>query len=61
MLEKEQGNIKTEKLRAILLMEADFNFANKLAFGNRMQNRAEDKSYFPMNVTEAERDAKRWT
>ena len=47
MLEKEQGNIKAEKLRAILLMEADFNFANKLAFGNRMQNRAEDKKLLP--------------
>ena len=33
MLEKEPGVINVEKLRAILLLEADFNFANKLYFG----------------------------
>ena len=33
MLEKIKNNIKVNKLRAILLMEADFNFINKLMFG----------------------------
>ena len=36
MLEKIKGNIKVDKLRAILLMEADFNFFNKLMFGHRL-------------------------
>ena len=40
MLEKEKGVIRVDKLRAILLMEADFNFANKLIFGSRMVRRA---------------------
>jgi hypothetical protein len=33
MLEKKQGVILLNKLRAILLMEADFNYANKTIFG----------------------------
>jgi hypothetical protein len=36
MLEKKQGVILVSKLWAILLMEADFNFANKTIFGHRM-------------------------
>ena len=36
MLEKEEGVIKVDKLRAILLLEADFNFATKLLVGKRM-------------------------
>jgi hypothetical protein len=35
MLEKIPGNISHDKLRAILLMEADFNFGNALLFGKR--------------------------
>jgi hypothetical protein len=34
MLEKAAGVIKVEKLRAILLMEADFNFCNGLMFAH---------------------------
>ena len=34
MLEKIEGNIRVNKLRAILLMEADFNQINKLLFGD---------------------------
>ena len=41
MLEKEAGNINVEKLRAILLLEADFNCINKLYFGHRMMRRGE--------------------
>ena len=47
MMEKEEGNVKAEKLRAILLMEADFNFANKLTFGRRMQTLAEKEKLIP--------------
>jgi hypothetical protein len=41
MLEKTPGVILVEKLRAILLMEADFNFTNKLLFGCRLVHQAE--------------------
>ena len=36
MPEKKAGVIKVDKSWAVLLMEADFNFANKLIFGSRM-------------------------
>ena len=36
MLEKEMGVRLVSRLRAILLMEADFNAVNKIIFGNRM-------------------------
>jgi hypothetical protein len=40
MLEKKARVIKVDKLWAILLMEADFNFANKLVFGSQMIHEA---------------------
>ena len=40
MLEKIAGLALVSKLRAILLMEADFNMHNKLIFGKRMLERA---------------------
>ena len=36
ILEKEPGNCLITKMRAILLMEADFNATNKLIYGDRM-------------------------
>lgn len=48
MLEKEKGVIKVDKLRAILLMEADFNFANKLIFGSRMVRGAIQRGELPV-------------
>ena len=36
-----------DKLRAILLMEADFNFSNKLLFGSRMLRHAESNHALP--------------
>jgi hypothetical protein len=42
MLEKKKGVIIVDKLRAILLMEADFNFGNKTIFGQCMTFAAED-------------------
>ena len=47
MLEKEPGVIDVEKLRAILLLEADFNFVNKLYFGTRMITRAHQEDLIP--------------
>ena len=35
MLEKSTGSIQVFKLRAILLLEADFNALNKIVFNNR--------------------------
>jgi len=50
MLEKVPGCRRPEKLRAILLMEADFNFANKLFFGYRMMHRAEYIGVIPREI-----------
>lgn len=47
MLEKKKGVIEASKLRAILLMEADFNSGNKTAFGKRMVQNAEKEGYIP--------------
>ena len=47
MLEKKKGVIFVNLLRAILLMEADFNFANKLIFGNRMMEWATAQQQLP--------------
>ena len=47
MLETEKGNMKVDKLRVILLMEADFNMANKLMFGHRMMQHAEQTGQVP--------------
>ena len=46
MLEKEAGVIRVDKLRAILLLEADFNFANKLLVGKRMVDSLEESQAF---------------
>jgi hypothetical protein len=43
MLKKKQGVILVNKLHAILLMEADFNYANKTIFGQRMMLFADDR------------------
>ena len=43
MLEKLKGNINVDKLRAILLMEADYNFLNKRLIGRRLLSKLEEK------------------
>jgi hypothetical protein len=48
MLEKATGVIKVEKLRAILLMEADFNFCNGLMFAGRMMHQAKANERIPL-------------
>ena len=47
MLEKIAGLALVSKLRAILLMEADFNMHNKLIFGKRMLDRARAEGIIP--------------
>lgn len=48
LLEKEFGNIYIEKMRAICLLEADFNWLNKLVFAKRMMDQAYDKGLIPV-------------
>jgi signal transduction histidine kinase len=50
MLEKTKGVIQVDKLRAILLMEADFNFYNGLMFAKRMMDRAEQNAWIPNEI-----------
>lgn len=47
MIEKLEGVIRVDKLRALLLMEADFNSLNKLIFSSRMIKSAEDNNSMP--------------
>ena len=47
MLEKIAGVVLVNKLRAILLMEGDFNFMNKLVFGSRMMKMALNSGLCP--------------
>ena len=46
MIEKKLGVITVDKLRAILLMEADFNFNNELIFGKQAMHNAETSEMF---------------
>jgi hypothetical protein len=51
MLEKKKkGVIQVDKLRAILLMEADFNFYNGLMFAKRMMERAKKHNWIPCEI-----------
>eukprot|EP00804_Cyclotella_cryptica_P018896 CCRYP_006429-RA/>CCRYP_006429-RA protein AED:0.69 eAED:0.69 QI:0/-1/0/1/-1/0/1/0/365 len=50
MLEKQPGVLLISKLRAILLMEADFNAANKILFGNRMLNQIRQYKLMPEEI-----------
>ena len=47
MFENIEGNIRVNKLRAILLMEADFNQVKKLMFGPRMMKQSEANKHIP--------------
>ena len=47
MLEKVAGVALVNKLRAILLMEADYNFFNKWVFGYKAINRLYEEGYIP--------------
>ena len=50
MLEKVPGNINAQKLRAILLLEADFNAMHKIIFNNRLIPRIEAENAIPLEV-----------
>lgn len=47
LLEKEFGNIYLDKMRAIWLMEADFNWLMKLVFAKQMMDQAYDAGIIP--------------
>ena len=49
MIEKLPGVTLVNKLRAILLMEADFNFGNRLIIGKKMVQGLEKKQFFPQD------------
>ena len=50
ILEKTSGVITVDKLRAILLMEADFNFGNKILIGKRMMDVAHATDQIPDEI-----------
>ena len=50
MLEKMFGCTLISKLRAILLMEADFNFSNKLVYGVRMMDNVRKHNLMPEEI-----------
>jgi hypothetical protein len=50
MLEKMFGCTLISKLRAILLMEADFNFSNKLVYGVRMMDNVRKHGMMPEEI-----------
>ena len=50
MIEKAPGVKLISKLRAILLMEADFNAANKIIFGQRMLNNVRQSDLMPDEI-----------
>ena len=54
LLEKSPGNINIDKMRAICLFEADFNYLNKYVFAKQMMNKA-----FEAEIVPSEQFAKR--
>ena len=55
MLEKLAANANAQKLRAILLLEVDFNALHKIIFNNRLVLSAEMKEGIPMEVIRGRR------
>jgi len=50
MLEKSKGYIDTIKLRAILLLEADFNALNKIVFNTKLMPSLERTNSIPYEI-----------
>ena len=48
LLEKVAGNIRIDKLRAICLLEADFNWWLKVVFAKRMTHRMKKTGVLPL-------------
>ena len=62
MLEKKLGCTLLAKLRAILLMEADFNHSNKEIFGSRMlDNVRKGRNYTATKLVPAKIDYICWS
>ena len=61
MLEKELGYTLLGKLRAILLMEADFNFSDKKnVHGVRMLDNAREHGYVPEEIYSEKKNGRQW-
>ena len=50
MLKKKLNEIAVCKLRAILLLEADFNVANKIIFNTRLIPQMKDRNEIPREI-----------
>ena len=50
MQEKAPENIDIKKLRAILLLEADFNTVHKIIFNGRIMPRLEESNIIPNKI-----------
>ena len=50
ILEKKPNKIVVSKLRAILLLEADFNVVNKIIFNTRLILQIEDRNKIPREI-----------
>ena len=55
ILEKSPKNMNIQKLRAILLLEADFNVLRKIVFNSRMMPALEDASVIPCEIIDRRR------
>ena len=55
MLEKKPNEIAVSKLRVILLLEADFNTANKIIFNTRLIPQMEDRNKIPREIVGSHR------
>ena len=56
MLEKKLNELLVSKLRAMLLLEADFNAANKIIFNTRLIHTLESKSEIPREIVVGRRE-----
>ena len=55
MLEKVLGNINAQKLRAMLLLEADFNMMQKIIFDNKLIPKLEAANTILIKVIDGRR------
>jgi hypothetical protein len=60
MLKKTLGVTLVTKLRAILLMEADFNTSNKIIYSVRMMGQARDHNSMPDEIYSKKTNGRRW-
>jgi hypothetical protein len=60
MLEKTLGVTLVKKLRAIFLMEVDFNASNKITYGVRIMGQARDHNLMPDEIYSKKMDGRQW-